>query len=95
MPKRNMHPEDVKAAVRKTGVTLSGLARDNGFSDSAGRKALYQPIPRVNRLIAKRLGKTVHEIWPEWFDSQGYRVTNGRKDSPARRSMPSQKEEAA
>ena len=45
MPLHNTHPEDVKAAVRKTGITLAELARRNGLSDSTTRKALYRPQP--------------------------------------------------
>jgi Ner family transcriptional regulator len=93
-PKANMHAEDVKAAVRKKGVSLASLARKNGLSDSAVRKALYGPIPRGNQVIARHLGKTVHEIWPEWFGEDGTRVTRP-KDNRHSGGAASQKAKAA
>jgi len=95
MTRRNMHPEDVKAAVRKTGISLSSLGPRNGLAASTIRAAIVRPVPRGNRVIAKYLGRPVHEIWPEWFDEAGNRVTNSPKDSPTRQSMPSQKVAAA
>lgn len=94
-PKANMHAEDVKAAVRKKGISLARLARDNGLSDSAVRKALYGPIPRGNRAIAKHLKKPLHELWPEWFDKHGNRITIVRKDTCGPVAKASQKARAA
>lgn len=93
-PLANMHAEDVKAAVRKKGISLARLARDNGLSDSAVRKALYGPIPRGNQVIAKHLGKAVHQIWPEWFGKDGTRITSG-KDNRHLTGAASQKAKAA
>lgn len=73
--KSNQHPEDVKAAVRKTGISLAELARQNGLDVSTTRAALRRPQPSGNRVIAKRLGKKLHQIWPEWFDEAGNRIT--------------------
>ena len=95
MTRRNMHPEDVKAAVRKTGISLSSLGPRNGLAASTIRAAIVRPVPRGNRAIARYLGKTVHEIWPEWFDEAGDRVTDSPKDNPTRRSMASQTGKAA
>ena len=73
---RNQHPEDVKASVRKTGITLSGLARRHGISTSAVRKSLYLPVPSGNRAIAEHLKKSLHVLWPEWYDANGNRKPN-------------------
>lgn len=79
---KNQHPEDVKAAVRKTGLSLSELARRNGFSTSSARKCLYFPVPTANRAIADHLGIPVQDIWPEWFDKDGNRrIGQLRSDS--------------
>lgn len=86
----NMHAEDVKAKVRKTGVSLAKLARNNKLSDSAVRKALYEPIPRGNAVIAKHLNTSLHEIWPEWFDGTGNRIS-GPKTTRNSRPAASQK----
>lgn len=90
----NQHAEDVKAKVRKTGISLAELARKNDLSDSATRKALYRPVPSGNRVIAKHLETTVNELWPEWFDAAGNRITSSQETSTAARARDSQKRAA-
>lgn len=65
------HPEDIKAAIRKTGVTLTRLSLDAGFSASAVRVAMLMPIPRVQAAIAKHLGLQPQQIWPSRYDAEG------------------------
>ena len=80
----NMHAEDVKAAIRKICGSMSNLARDHNVSTSVIRAALIRPQPTGNRIIAARLGKSVHELWPEWFDESGARI-RGNSTSARRR----------
>jgi Ner family transcriptional regulator len=68
---KNWHRADIVAAIRKRGTNLSALGRANGRADSTLRAALSNPRPPSNRIIAAFLGKTVNEIWPAWFDSEG------------------------
>jgi Ner family transcriptional regulator len=68
-----VHPEDIKASVRKRGTTLTKLATDNGLSPSACRKALKVPVPRADRAIAACIGKSLHDIWPLRYDRAGNR----------------------
>ena len=65
------HPEDVKAAVRKTGVTLTSLALQHGLSESAVRQTLRRPMPRVEAIIAAHLGIRPQAIWPSRYDRRG------------------------
>ena len=92
MPNKN--PEDIKAAVRKTGISLAELARQNGLDESTTRAALRRPQPSGNAAIAERLGKSLHEIWPEWFDETGNRISS-REDTAVAPPRASQKEKAA
>lgn len=94
MAKRNMHPEDIKAAVGKTGIGLSELARRHGLNPSTVVHAVRRPQPSGNRAIAKHLGKGLHDLWPEWFDKDGNRLSNP-KTSRCRRPAASQKRRAA
>lgn len=84
---RNLHPEDIKAMVRKTGVSIAELARRHRLSSSAGRKCLYRPIPAGNRMIADYLGQPLHKLWPEWFDAYGNRRSPKRTD-PSKGAAP-------
>jgi lambda repressor-like predicted transcriptional regulator len=64
-PIQNTHPEDLKAAIRKSGVTLVGLSRELGYSDPAVGMALGRRWHEVRVGIAKHLGKSLHDLWPE------------------------------
>jgi Ner family transcriptional regulator len=68
---QDWHVEDIKAAIRKTGTTLSDLSRAAGFSESAATRALLTPWPRMEAAIAARLGREPHEIWPSRYSPDG------------------------
>lgn len=70
----DMHKEDIKAAVRKRGKTMTGLSREAGLHDLTATLSLTRPIPRANRAIAAFLNMTVHDIWPSWYSPDGQRI---------------------
>jgi lambda repressor-like predicted transcriptional regulator len=93
---QNHHPEDLKAEVRKTGISLAELARRHGMVGGTGSRALYEPCPRMNRAIADHLGVSVHALWPEWFDADGERILRfDRKSISGDRTESRQKRRAA
>lgn len=92
---RNRHPEDIKAEVRKTGLTLAELARRNGMAGGTGGRALYEPCPRMNRAIAGHLGKSVHDLWPEWFDANGERILRFEREGTSGRTVESRQKSRA
>lgn|SRR5690606_35629569 len=69
----NQHPEDVKARVRKKGITLTALGELYGLSGATTRMAVHRPQPSGNIAIAHFLGQHVNDIWPEWFNRDGTR----------------------
>ena len=72
------HPEDVKAAIRKTGITLTALALAHGLSESAVRQALRRRQPRAQGVIARHLGLPPRAIWPSRYDAQGRPLSGPR-----------------
>lgn len=70
-----MHRADIVAAIKKRGTNLRKLALSHGFGASTLRAALYKPHPRAQRLIAETIGAPLHEIWPDWFDADGRRIS--------------------
>ena len=68
----DMDREDIKAAIRKSGITLNELSRRGGYSITAVRVALMRPWPAVEALIAKHLGSQPQLIWPSRYDPQGF-----------------------
>jgi len=69
--RRGPHPEEIKAAIRMRGTTLSALAVSWGHTECAIRHALRGPYPKVERLIARFLGLDPAYIWPDRYDSDG------------------------
>jgi Ner family transcriptional regulator len=65
------HPADVLAALKKCGQSLAGLSVANGYHPTAAGKALKQPWPAMERLLATAIGLVPQEIWPSRYDSEG------------------------
>jgi Ner family transcriptional regulator len=68
---QDWHAEDIKAAIRKTGVTLTSFALAHGLCESAVRQTLRRPWPRVEALIAGHLKLRPQAIWPSRYDARG------------------------
>ncbi len=99
-PQTDWHPEDIKAAVRKSGTSLAALSLAAGLSESAASRALITPWPRVQALIARHLGLRPQDIWPSRYDARGrplpgLRSTDKAKRSPGRPPSHRQNREAA
>lgn len=78
---RGWHAEDIKAAIRKSGLTLTGLAERNGLHESACRAALIRPQPGAEKVISAYLGVSLHELWPDRYDNEGGRVRHVRDEN--------------
>jgi lambda repressor-like predicted transcriptional regulator len=65
------HPADVLAALKKSGRSLAGLSVTNGYHPTAAGKALKQPWPAIEQLLAAAIGVMPQEIWPSRYDRQG------------------------
>lgn len=76
---QNWHRADIVAEVHKRGTTLAELARDNDLSDSALRNALSYPRSPSNRIIATFIGRSIHDLWPTWFDEDGNLIDRSRR----------------
>jgi Ner family transcriptional regulator len=65
------HPADILAALKKRGQSLAGLSVANGYHPTAAGKALKQPWPAMERLLAAALGVPPQTIWPSRYDDRG------------------------
>jgi Ner family transcriptional regulator len=65
------HPADVLAGLKKRGHSLAGLSVANGYHPTAAGKALKQPWPAMERILATALEVTPQEIWPSRYDDRG------------------------
>ncbi len=63
-----MHVEDIKAALRKQGWTLTRIAKELNVGPSAVSHTLIrQRSRRIEQMIASKLGLSPHEIWPQRY----------------------------
>jgi Ner family transcriptional regulator len=65
------HPADVLAALKKRGQSLAGLSVSNGYHPTAAGKALKQPWPAMEQLLAAAIGVAPQDIWPSRYDGEG------------------------
>ena len=65
------HKEDIKAAIRKRGVTLRELSLRAGYCEAATRRVLRHAWPEIERIIADHLGVQPQTIWPSRYDANG------------------------
>ena len=79
------HPEDVKAEIRKTGVTLSALSSRLGYCDAAVRIMLKRPWPKLEALVAKHLDRKPFDIWPSRYNAHGVPLKHAVQPSRSRR----------
>ncbi len=65
---RDWHVEDIKAALRKRGVTLTRIAKGLGVTPHAVSLCLrYRISRRLEDAIAAELNITPQDIWPSRF----------------------------
>lgn len=64
---------NIKAAIQRNHGSLSEIARQAGLAPASCSCALRYPVPAANLAIAKFLGKSRHELWPDWFDEHDER----------------------
>jgi Predicted transcriptional regulator len=75
------------AQLRMRGNSLRHLAREEGVSHQAMSAALVAPNAHLEPVIAKALGLTPRQLFPERFDHAGNRVCQTR--APQRSTRPS------
>jgi Ner family transcriptional regulator len=74
------HPQDIIAAVRKSGTNLQRLAREHGFDRITLNKALTKRWPAAHLVIARHLGLTRYELWPHWYAPDDTPLHRGARD---------------
>lgn len=69
--KKDWHPADIVAGLRKQGTSLAAESRKAGLSSSTLANALTRPWPKGELIIAQALGVEPWKIWPSrYYDPQ-------------------------
>lgn len=66
-----MHPEDIKAEIRKRWGSIEALAKVRGLSGSHLRAALCEPRYSAEQVIAHAIGRSAHHLWPDRYHPDG------------------------
>lgn len=64
---KDWHTADIIAALKKRGLTLSGLSRQSGLSSSTLSNTLVRPWTKGEMIIAQAIDLTPEEIWPSRY----------------------------
>ncbi|RPH28327.1 transcriptional regulator [Buttiauxella warmboldiae] len=84
MTKRDWHPADIIAALRKRGTSLARVSRESGLASSTLANALTRPWPKGEWLIADALNIHPSEIWPSRYANPAHpRKPKIQRSSPA------------
>ncbi|CAQ86007.1 MULTISPECIES: helix-turn-helix domain-containing protein [Photorhabdus] len=70
MDKKDWHPADIIAALKKQGTTLSAVSRKAGLASSTLSNALHRQWPKGEAIIATKLGLSPSEIWPSRYQKK-------------------------
>jgi Ner family transcriptional regulator len=70
--RKDWHPEEIKAAIRMRGSTLTKLGKPHGYNSRAAvSAALRRPWPKLEAIIAEFLGMQPETIWPSRYEQRG------------------------
>ncbi|MEM6839671.1 MAG: helix-turn-helix domain-containing protein [Cyanobacteria bacterium P01_C01_bin.120] len=64
-----MHPEDIKATLRKRGTSFAQIARDLSVDRSTVTNAVkgVHRSRRIEKAVAEALGKELREVFPSRY----------------------------
>jgi Ner family transcriptional regulator len=72
MAKKDWHPADVIAGLKKKGFSMASLSREAGLASSTLANVMKRPWPKGEFLVAEALGLHPSEIWPTRYrDASG------------------------
>ena len=73
-----MHPEDIKAEIKKAGYTMTKLANENGikYGSTLNQVFINPNYPKAERIISQAIGIPVEKIWPSRSEARLKRESN-------------------
>lgn len=78
--KKDWHPADIIAALRKKRTSLAAVSRAAGLSSSTLANALSRPWPKGEWLIADAVGIHPAEIWPSrYYDAETHKLIDRKR----------------
>ena len=75
MVRTDLHPEDLKARLRKRFGSLRAFERQYGLPALCVQAAIRRPHRQAEAVIAAALDMPAARIWPSRYDARGNRLT--------------------
>lgn len=72
---QDWHRADIVAALRKRGISLAQLSRDQGLASRTLNNAFERHYPKAEGIIAKALDMTPEQIWPSRYIDKSPKAT--------------------
>ena len=94
LKKMTMDKYAIAAALKRARLSYKKMAAESGFSHSSLNGALKKPLTNANKFIAAKLGKSVHELWPDWFDADGDLIPSRYREKLSKQRQQAQSQEA-
>ncbi|EPT5084444.1 helix-turn-helix domain-containing protein [Salmonella enterica subsp. enterica] len=61
------HRADIVAELRKRGISLAQLSRDQGLASRTLHNAFERHYPKAESIIAQALGMVPEQLWPSRY----------------------------
>jgi Ner family transcriptional regulator len=67
---QDWHRADIVAALRKRGISLAQLSRNQGLAPRTLNNAFERHYPKAERIIAKALDMVPEQLWPSRYEGK-------------------------
>lgn len=64
---QDWHRADIVAALRKRGISLAQLSRDQGLASRTLNNAFERHYPKAESIIAQALNMAPEQLWPSRY----------------------------
>ncbi|NDO81614.1 transcriptional regulator [Citrobacter sp. NCU1] len=72
---QDWHRADIVAALRKRGISLAQLSRDQGLASRTLHNAFERHYPKAEGIIAQALNMAPEQLWPSRYTGKSSKAT--------------------
>ncbi|MBJ8674984.1 helix-turn-helix domain-containing protein [Citrobacter freundii] len=72
---QDWHRADIVAELRKRGISLAQLSREQGLASRTLNNAFERHYPKAESIIAKALDKVPEQLWPSRYEGKTAKET--------------------
>ncbi|EAT2981425.1 transcriptional regulator [Salmonella enterica] len=72
---QDWHRADIVAALRKRGISLAQLSRNQGLASRTLNNAFERHYPKAESIIAQALDMVPEQLWPSRYEGKSAKKT--------------------